>query len=852
MMSEGMESSGGNMAVTKPVEFIDYNCDISDSFNEYLRNEKFDKFGFRYNVLSILGCQSSGKSGCRHFVVSVSAGSLLNAVFGLNFDVMDTKLGHSQTTKGLWGALVLPEDDEQHNATLVIDVEGTDSRERGEGRLTFEHRSSLLCLAISDCVVINLWYHSLGNLTGSNYGLLKTVMEANLELMEGTDNSMGSVECKTILCFCIRDWFPELAPLETVRGKIVNGYMQGIWNEIHKPARFQNASMEDVFRIELFGFNHALAHKEEFAADASKFRSEWLNSIRPESYSRAVPSDGFFYYARNILNTVKEQNHLDIPTQREMLANFRCQEIKVAVLADVEPKVADMFADAQSGSVGNFIERATEVADQAVAAYLESASRYETETSQKIGKELLRALLQKMQPTFDALMAQECSEMALQATVKMEERFSLSGKGRSLMVGGSPAVEAWPQFTEACEAIRLELWESLSLQMQSYSVNYSNDSGISVDYSFDTTAASDMFNVTFKNEVDVVRKRHLHALREQIADLIDTGFKVIEAVLLENGVTSEKYWGAVNSHIEQAYQSSLDTYRSCYEGLISTVQPQEFEYFTFVALVGRTKANLDRVESRITEIIVERFEQFFMYQERDGESIPRAWESCSEDELQQTYARCKKEALNVVAVIRDSRPSKLKVPRFDVSELKPNHVLYRELSTGVSGLVGAQSSLSDDMLVDTVKACKLRFHELYHRAHQIQSYARSGISWRNIPTYFWVLLLVCAWNEICTVLRVIFKVQVLIPMIILVFLAVQYGSTYVFGDSAKIFRRVLDPIKAQVRGMCFKGAHWALRAASTAVATARDMRGGRRTSSASVPEDDDVGGAKDKDSAPPS
>ncbi|CDR94935.1 root hair defective 3 GTP binding protein, putative [Babesia bigemina] len=836
-MSDGVERSGGDMAVTKPVEFIDYNCDISDSFNEYLRGEKFEKFGFRYNVLSILGCQSSGKS------------SLLNAVFGLSFDVMDTKLGHSQTTKGLWGALVLPEDAEQHNATLVIDVEGTDSRERGEGRLTFEHRSSLLCLAISDCVVINLWYHSLGNLTGSNYGLLKTVMEANLELMEGTDSSMGPVECKTILCFCIRDWFPELAPLETVRGKIVNGYMQGIWSEIHKPAKFQNAAMEDVFRIELFGFNHALAHKEEFAADARRFRSEWLNNIRPTSYSRAVPSDGFFYYARNILNTVKEQNHLDIPTQREMLANFRCQEIKVSVLGEVEPKVAAMLADAQSGSVVNFSERAAEVADHAVEAYLESASRYDAETSQKIGRELVRALLQKMQPSFDALMAQECSEIAVRATVKMEEKFSLSGKGRSLLVGGSPATEAWPKFTESCESIRSELWESLNARMQAHSVSYSHQSGIAVDHAFDTTAASDMFNVTFRNEVDVVKKRHLHALREQIADLIDAGFKVIETVLLENGVTSDKYWGAVNSHIEQAYQSSLDLYRSCYGGMISPVQSQEFEYFAFVALVGRTKANLDRVESRITEIIVERFEQFFMYQERDGESIPRAWESCSEDELQQTYARCKKEALNVVAVIRDCRPSKLKVPRFDVSELKPTHVLYRELSTGVSGLVAGESSLSDDVLVDTVKACKLRFHELYHRAHQIQSYARGGISWRTIPTYFWVLLLVCAWNEICTALRVIFKVQVLIPVVILVFLAVQYGSTYVFGDSA---RAVLEPLKAQARSLCFQGARWAFHAASTAVSVARDVRGARSARSASVPEDDDGSSAAEKDSPPPS
>ncbi|GIX65280.1 root hair defective 3 gtp-binding protein (rhd3) protein [Babesia caballi] len=804
-------NDANSAVVTKPVEFVDYNCNIRAGFNEYLKHAQFDKLGFRYNVLSILGCQSSGKS------------SLLNTVFGLDFDVMNTKLGHSQTTKGLWGALVMPEGAEERNATLVIDVEGTDSRERGEGRLTFEHRSSLLCLAISDCVVVNLWYHSLGNLTGSNYGLLKTVVEANLELAEGAENAIGSEEYKTVLCFCIRDWFPELAPLETVREKVVNGYMLGIWNEIAKPERFKNMALEDLFRIELFGFNHALVQKAEFVTDARNFREAWETSIRPASYSRAVPSDGFFYYAQNILNTVKEQNHLDIPSQREMLANFRCQEIKGAVLEAASPKVAEMVSDAQAGSLDDFKARCAALCASVVEDYLESASRYDKETSVKIGCELVHALFQKLQAVFDVIVSQQCAELAVQAAVKMGERFAIDESGVSLMVGGRKALEVWPKFGAICEEIRTELWNALSATMAACAVRYEHDSGIRAESAFDGSAAADIFNVTFRNEVDVARARHVHALCGEIGAQVHKGFKVINELLLEQKLTSEKYWGAVNELIDRTYKASLESFRACYQGLVSSAIANEFEYLVFIVLLKSAKENLERIEDGIATVIVDRFEQFFQYQDFQGEVLPRSWESVSEEELKQTYAQCKKDALNIIAVLHDCKPPTLEVPKFDDAELKPNHVLHREFSSGVAGLTARGSSLTEELMIDTVKKCKKRFHEMYRTAQQLQSTSRNGVSWRNIPPAFWIFLIICGFNELCAMLRLVFKVQVLLPLLIIGFLALQYCSRAVFGSSAD---KVLEPVKAQARSFMFACAKWAVAtAASTGMAAAQSGGG---------------------------
>ena len=81
---------------------------------------------------------------------------------------------------------------------LVMDVEGTDGRERGEDQ-DFERKSALFALATSEVLIINIWEHQVGLYQGANMGLLKVVFEVNLELflkgnkwvLSGTKHDLG-------------------------------------------------------------------------------------------------------------------------------------------------------------------------------------------------------------------------------------------------------------------------------------------------------------------------------------------------------------------------------------------------------------------------------------------------------------------------------------------------------------------------------------------------------------------------------------------------------------------------------------------------------------------------------------
>lgn len=86
---------------------------------------------------------------------------------------------------------------------MVMDVEGTDGRERGEDQVRaliamvpsyisftlsrypyqeFERKSTMFSLAVSEVLIVNLWENQVGLYQAANMALLKTVFEVSLSL----------------------------------------------------------------------------------------------------------------------------------------------------------------------------------------------------------------------------------------------------------------------------------------------------------------------------------------------------------------------------------------------------------------------------------------------------------------------------------------------------------------------------------------------------------------------------------------------------------------------------------------------------------------------------------------------
>lgn len=62
-------------------------------------------------------------------------------------------------------------------------MEGSDSRDRGEGQHSFEARTALFSIAMADCVIVNMWMHDIGRHHAANYELFELIFSQTLRFV---------------------------------------------------------------------------------------------------------------------------------------------------------------------------------------------------------------------------------------------------------------------------------------------------------------------------------------------------------------------------------------------------------------------------------------------------------------------------------------------------------------------------------------------------------------------------------------------------------------------------------------------------------------------------------------------
>ena len=266
-----------------------------------------------------------------------------------------------QTTKGIWLSKNKSTAAKMTDNILVMDVEGTDGRERGEDQ-DFERKSSLFALATSEVLMVNIWEHQVGLYQGANMGLLKTVFEVNLQLFLKDRKSTS----RSLLYFVIRD-FLGTTPLQNLRNTLMQDLAR-IWAGLSKPPGLEKSTIQDYFDFAFSALPHKLYQPEQFTREVAKMATRFREGHRdprrdalkgefdggvflPE-YHRRIPADGFSVYAEGVWDQIVNNKDLDLPTQQELLAQFRCDEIAREVLVDFDESIVP-FEERQAEGVRN-------------------------------------------------------------------------------------------------------------------------------------------------------------------------------------------------------------------------------------------------------------------------------------------------------------------------------------------------------------------------------------------------------------------------------------------------------------------------------------------------------------------
>ncbi|KYR00022.1 hypothetical protein DLAC_03519 [Tieghemostelium lacteum] len=387
-------NSNTMVTVNEIVQFIDHAGEIvkekdndqKKTFLSHLSDKSdFLTKGFDYSVISILGPQSSGKS------------TLLNLLFNTKFAVMEGKKGRSQTTQGVWMGVASIDSSETY---LILDVEGTDGRERGEDEKAFERKTSLFSLVLSSVLIINMWAHDIGRYTASNMSLLKNVFELNLQLFQKKKTH------KTLILFVIRD-NDDATPMFELQKTVLED-IDKLWREISKPQEFLDTNATQFFDFDFFSLPHKNIQPTQFLEQASVLKGRFLdnshsNFIPKKIYrNEDVPADGLYQYSNNVWETIKSNRDLDLPTQKEMLALYRCDEFVEQTFTQFTTDLKSIRERIEKGKIiDDFGQLGKKLIDAALDRYDQPAQRYHQDTVAKKRQTLRERLFSELKKLFE-------------------------------------------------------------------------------------------------------------------------------------------------------------------------------------------------------------------------------------------------------------------------------------------------------------------------------------------------------------------------------------------------------------------------------------------------------------------
>jgi hypothetical protein len=741
-MSTLKPPSSSSDAEDLSLQLIDESKTYNPQTFSYFKDINIEKCGLNYHIVSVFGSQSTGKS------------TLLNALFGTRFDVMN-EIQRRQTTKGIWMALAKPASPQLLKPSLagdasissasastpnilVLDVEGTDGRERGEDQ-DFERKSALFALATSEVLIVNMWESQVGLYQGANMGLLKTVFEVNLALFQAASTKPN----RSRILFVIRDHIGT-TPLANLQATVVAD-LKRIWESLSKPPPAANTNLDDYFDLQFYALPHKILMPEQFLASTAQLSQYFTDTssssyvFKPE-YHRGVPIDGWPIYSEKIWEQIEDNKDLDLPTQQILVARFRCEEIAAQAWVTFETGLAEA-QKATNGGLGGpkVVEGFGHIIESIRSGTLDIfdslASRYEK--SVYISK---RAdLLNKVDTRLTNLYKAQLLALHKKAITIFNKAVLESTKEES-------------KSTPFIDVVRKARSDALE-----FFVSSATEASVDPHIFVHTDELSNL-----EAELDDAETK---AKRQEIKKISTKILKKIKSTLfndLESYFQSpeEDTWDKIliffNNTIQFAVSSAtkLPTDK---DGLVDSSQapdfgvgasPEENEQSIFrirseawIALDTRLKEIIK--EDNILLRLRENFEDLFRY---DDNGVPLVWKAG--DDIETPYLKAREQALKILpiysnAVTKSGQPI---IPDVDLEKY------YSENVEDSGDFVVENSTFSTRLSVNRQQEITKKFKKQADAAY-VEAKRSTTQVFSRIPAWFYVILLVLGWNELMAVLR---------------------------------------------------------------------------------------------------
>lgn len=717
-----MRPGGTGEISTDMMQVVNYEEEFNQELAPFLAKNRIAELGFDYHVAAIMGPQSSGKS------------TLLNMVFGTQFRTMDGDSGRYQVTQGVW----LGRD--ATKGIIVMDLEGTDSRERGEDAASYERKSALFALALAEVLIVNIWTQDVGRFSAANLSLLKTVMELDMQLFFGGKDGAPTEEAgkprmhKTRLLFVLRDHVttPFERLCDTLRIDVDN-----IWNSITKPDAAVGTPLTDYFDLDFYALPHKVYEAAQFKVAGAELQRRFHdNELFLPEYSRGVAADDFATYADSVWETIRVNRELDIPTQKEMLAHVRCEQIGREAMLEVDDVLSPLRAallpdpggapEIASALFGTMLA----VVNSAVGHYESAAERYSPAVAAMKGTDLKSKISSDCKALFDA-------QINLVSDIAIRDfRASVSG------VSDSPKAQSmsapWENWGEVSSAARQSALESFDKECATKALSSSDAHGHPLAFAAPSAfAARKRLLTTLDVELerataDVTAKARSHCLAT-----FRNAFKPPFTTVLDSA--SDDVWERASEVASTAWEKTLLDAQSVYgvkglgldAGSLEVAVEDDIKPACYESAIIDVKEVVGTPTSFLMRM-TKRFEDAFRFDER---GVPRHFGPT--EDIEALFVAAREQGEKLVDLLGEVKLS---------GALTQLRISARSLSPEVKDPLIFQAHNREDLR----EKLKRQAGAVFMEAKRAQEAAKITT---KIPIWVFAMILILGWNEVLMVLR---------------------------------------------------------------------------------------------------
>lgn len=547
-----------------------------------------------------------------------------------------------------------------------------------------------------------------------------------------------------------------------------------IWSTISKPQGLEAARIEDYFDFGFAALPHKILQEDKFKSEVQRLGSRFTTGHRvgksgshgdqeleggvflPE-YHRRIPADGFSVYAEGVWDQIVNNKDLDLPTQQELLAQFRCDEIAREVVVAFDLIVAPLEErQTEATKLGKILVLAdlgvtgSDAREKCIKAFEGQASRYHKGTYTRKRQELESKVDTRLKALYQGQLAAAhkagVAAFSEAVTNKVKAGQKAGGSYEFAEIVASEKKKALAAFKTEAKGLAIEgvAWTNFKAQYQLFEAELDEVSAM-----------------LRKEEMRRLAARVERWVKSRLGDAIGLEFNKLGSGRGGSGApeegeqppTEKDLWDRIWTVFTGIVKEAEGRFAERAKSFDATDEEAEVGMWRLrrKSWVGlREKIDEEVMEGNILLKLRENFEDKFRY---DEAGVPRIWRPT--DDIEGIYTKARESTLTLIPLLSRFRLAETyappDLPGFVGHQPGGVEVGDEEDLSPIGGVDEDEGkSLEEEMTVlsegkrqDLVVRFKKTADGVYVEAKRS---AIGGVA--QIPWYFYALLVALGWNEI--------------------------------------------------------------------------------------------------------